>query len=61
MSGDSGNITEPHLHYEVIENDKHVDPEKYIKWCFWHWFLIPFGLKNVYICNKLSLYFVLVY
>jgi len=31
MSGDSGNVTEPHLHYEVIENDKHVDPEKYIK------------------------------
>ena len=24
--------TGPHLHYEVLINDQHVDPEKYIFW-----------------------------
>ena len=31
LSGSSGMSTAPHLHYEVLEGDKHVDPAKFIK------------------------------
>lgn len=30
LSGNSGMSTAPHLHYEVINNDEHVDPVRYI-------------------------------
>lgn len=31
LSGNTGLSTAPHLHYEVFENDRQVDPAKYIR------------------------------
>ncbi len=30
LMGDTGNVTGPHLHYEVIKSGKHVNPYRYI-------------------------------
>ncbi len=30
LMGDTGNVTGPHLHYEVIQNNKHVNPYRFI-------------------------------
>ena len=32
LSGESGQVTAPHLHYEILFNRKHLDPRYFVKW-----------------------------